>query len=74
MSAPDMDANGNHPAERLLFGLVPGEARCLCQTWKRMKMGRNWRILEGGASETRSWRFGAPSPQVKLIPVRFPHG
>jgi hypothetical protein len=28
MSVPDMDANGNHPAERLLFGLFPGETAC----------------------------------------------
>jgi hypothetical protein len=27
-----------------------------------------------GASETRSWRFGAANPQVKLILVRFPDG
>jgi hypothetical protein len=39
-----------------------------------MKMEPNWGILEGGASETRSWRFGAPSPITKLIPVRFPDG
>jgi hypothetical protein len=25
MSVPDMDANGNHPAGWLLFGLFPGE-------------------------------------------------
>jgi len=37
-------------------------------------MGPGGDLLGGGASETRSWRFGAPSPQVKLIPVRFPHG
>ena len=51
-----------------------GEARCLAQTWKRMKMEPSWGIREGGASETRSWRFGAPRPQVKLIQVRFPDG
>jgi hypothetical protein len=36
-------------------------------------MGQGWRILEGGASETRSWRSGA-SPIMKLIRVRFPDG
>ena len=46
------------------------EARCLCPTWKRMKMGWSWGILESGASETRSWRSGAPSPFRKLILVR----
>jgi hypothetical protein len=52
---------------------LPGyEARCLCQTWKRMKMGPGGDILGGGASETRSWRFGASSPIMKLILVRFP--
>jgi len=35
-----------------------------------MKMGSGWGILEGGASETRSWRSGALSPIVKLILVR----
>jgi hypothetical protein len=74
MSVPDMEANGNQPAEWLLFGLFPGEARCRYPTWKRMKMEPIWGILGGGASETRSWRFGAPSPQVKLILVRFPDG
>jgi|GEM_PF-4462556 len=39
-----------------------------------MKMGLGWRILEGGASETRSWRIGAASPIVKLILVRYPYG
>ncbi len=43
------------------------EARCLCPTWKRMKMGG---ILDGEASETRSWRSGAASPITKLIRVR----
>jgi hypothetical protein len=37
-----------------------------------MKMWPGWGILEGGASETRSWRFGAASPILKLILVRFP--
>ena len=32
MSVPDMDANGNHPAEWLLFGLFPGET---LSTWQR---------------------------------------
>jgi hypothetical protein len=50
------------------------EARCLCQTEKRMKMGRDWGILEGGAGETRSWRIGATSPITKLILVRYPDG
>jgi len=36
-------------------------------------MGPGSGMLESGASETRAWRCGAPSPQVKLIPVRFPH-
>ena len=57
-----------------LWELFPGEARCLAQTWKRMKMEPSWGIREGGASETRSWRCGAPRPQVKLIQVRFPDG
>jgi hypothetical protein len=48
------------------------KARCLSQTWKRMKMRPGGGILGGGASETRSWRFGAASPIRKLIPVRFP--
>jgi hypothetical protein len=74
MSVPDMDPKGNHLAEQLLFGLFPGEARCLAQTWKRMKMELSWGILVGGASETRSWRFGAANPQVKLIQVRFLDG
>jgi hypothetical protein len=50
------------------------EARCLSQTWKRMKMRRSGGILEGGASEMRSERFGAISPIRKLIQVRFPDG
>src|SRR5258708_2465310 len=53
ISVPDMDANGNHPAEWLLFGLFSGEARCLGQTWKRMKMEPNWGILEGGEPARR---------------------
>jgi hypothetical protein len=37
-----------------------------------MKMEVGGDILEDGASETRSWRSGAPSPIRKLILVRFP--
>src|SRR5260221_12117836 len=35
-----------------------------------MKMGPGWDILEGGASETRSWHFGPPRPFRTLILVR----
>ena len=35
-------------------------------------MGPGGDLLGGGASETRSWRFGAASPITKLILVRFP--
>ena len=69
-----MDAKGNHPAEWLLFGLFPGEARCLSQTWKRMKMEPGWGILEGGPAREDRGVVVLLSPQVKLIPVRFPDG
>jgi hypothetical protein len=59
------------PFDREVLGY---EARCLSQTWKRMNMRPGWGILGGGASETRSWRFGAASPITKLILVRFPYG
>src|SRR5260221_13661426 len=47
--------------ERPLGGLFPasptlefsGEARCLGQTWKRMKMAPRWGILEGGEPARR---------------------
>ena len=39
-----------------------------------MKIARGGDILEGGASETRSCGFGALSPILKLIQVRFPDG
>ncbi len=35
-------------------------------------MEPGWGILDGGASETRSWHFGAARPLRKLILVRFP--
>jgi hypothetical protein len=47
------------------------EARCLYQTWKQMKMEG---ILEGGASETRSWRIGATSPIWEADPGASPDG
>src|SRR5258708_19075994 len=38
-----------------------------------MKMCPGGDILEGGASEMRSWRIGAASPITKLIRVRPPY-
>ncbi len=49
------------------------EARCLGQTWKRMKMEPNWGILEGGEPARRDRGvLVPPSPITKLILVRFP--
>jgi hypothetical protein len=36
-------------------------------------MEPDWGILEGGASEARSWHFGAARPFRKLILVRVPN-
>lgn len=35
-----------------------------------VEAGQNGTHIAGGASETRSWRSGASSPIVKLIPAR----